>query len=56
MAHYYSLQFLSFVVSLVGLAVYYPLTPFDEIQGKVSGSILPLGHPDTMIRMGEKIP
>jgi hypothetical protein len=55
MAHYYSFQFLSFVVSLVGLAVYYPLTPFDGIQGKVSGSILLLGYPDTTIRLGEKI-
>jgi|OpeIllAssembly_1097287.scaffolds.fasta_scaffold164831_2 hypothetical protein len=49
---YYSLQVLPFVVPLAGLAVYHPLTLFDEIQGEVSEPILLQGYRDTMMRTG----
>ena len=55
MAHYYSLQILCFVTPFAGLAVYYFLTLFDEIQCEVGEPRLLRGYSDTMVRMKEKI-
>jgi hypothetical protein len=55
MTHTYSLQILRFVIPLANLAVYYPLTLLDEIQGEVSKSILFTGYFDTMFRVPEKL-